>query len=91
MNVVIEDESKKNKKLKIFYIGILAVCIIAIILTIVIQVAGEDEAVGTNNTLPELTDNEINQHKNEFYEIFENKVNYATNNSYKISKLEADE
>lgn len=90
MNVVIEDESKKNNKLKIFYIAILAICIIAIILTIIIQIVGEDETVGTN-TLPELTESEIDQHKDEFYNIFENKVNYAENNSYKISKVESNE
>lgn len=90
MNVVIEDESKKNNKLKIFYIGILTVCVIAIIITIIIQVSGEEKA-GTNNKLSELTNSEINQHKNEFYDIFENKVNYAENNSYKILKLEPNE
>ena len=91
MNVVIEDENKKNNRLKIFYISILVVCIIAIILTIIIQIVGEDKKVGTENKLPELTDTEINQYKNEFYDIFENKVNYLENNSYKISKLKSDE
>lgn len=91
MNVVIEDENKKNNRLKIFYISILVVCIIAIILTIIIQIVGEDKKVGTENKLPELTDTEINQYKNEFYDIFENEVNYLENNSYKISKLKSDE
>lgn len=91
MNVVIEDENKKNNRLKIFYISILVVCIIAIILTIIIQIVGEDKKVGTKNKLPELTDTEINQYKNEFYDIFENEVNYLENNSYKISKLKSDE
>ena len=89
MNVVIEDESKKNRRLKIFYISILAVCIIAIILTVIIQIVGENETVGSN--LPELTDSEISQYEEEFYNIFDNKVNYAENNSYKISKLEPNE
>lgn len=89
MNVVIEDESKKNRGLKIFYISILAVCIIAIILTVIIQIVGENETVGSN--LPELTDSEISQYEEEFYNIFDNKVNYAENNSYKISKLESNE
>lgn len=91
MNVVIEDENKKNNRLKIFYISILVGCIIAIILTIIIQIVGEDKKVGTENKLPELTDTEINQYKNEFYDIFENEVNYLENNSYKISKLKSDE
>ena len=89
MNVVIEDESKKNRRLKIFYISILAVCIIAIILTIIIQIAGDNETASTN--LTELTDSEISKYKEEFYNIFDNKVNYAENNSYKISKLEPNE
>ena len=38
MNVVIEDESKKNKRLKILYITILAICAIAVILTITLQI-----------------------------------------------------
>ena len=89
MNVVIEDENKRNKKLKIFYISILAVCIIAIILTVIIQITEENEREG--NDLPELTDSEISQYKEEFYNIFDNKVNYAENNSYKISKIETNE
>ena len=86
MNVVIEDESKKNRLLKIFYIVILAICVIAIVSAIIIQIVGED-----SNTLPTLTDSEIDQHKEEFYNIFENKVHYEENNSYKISKLEPNE
>jgi len=41
--------------------------------------------------LPELTESEIDKHKNDFYNIFQNKVNYLENNSYKISKVEANE
>lgn len=90
MNVVIEDESKKNNKLKIFYILILIVCVIAIIITVIIQINGGNEAVSTK-ILPELTESEIDKHKNEFYNIFENKVNYLENNSYKITKIETNE
>lgn len=89
MNVILEDESKKNVKLKIFYIGIIVICVIALITTIVLQVIGEKEKVNTEK-IPELSDEQKNQHRDEFYEIFENKVNYLENNSYKISKLEQD-
>ena len=89
MNVVIEDEIKKNKKLKIFYIGIIAVCIIAIISAIVVQIIKENDAAEAAK-LPQLTENQKNQHKDEFETIFENKVNYLENNSYKISKLESN-
>ena len=89
MNVVIEDETKKNNKLKILYISILSICIIALILTVVIQIKGENS--GANTSLEELTDNQISQHKEEFYEIFKNKVNYLDNNSYIISKLKTEE
>ena len=58
-------------------------------LTVIIQIVGENETVGSN--LPELTDSEISQYEEEFYNIFDNKVNYAENNSYKISKLEPNE
>lgn len=92
MNVVIEDDNKFNNKLKIFYIAILVICAIAVILTIVIQVNGESNDKYKNNTnLAELTDEQINQYKSEFYNIFENKVNYLENNSYKISKVKTNE
>lgn len=90
MNVVIEDDSKKNNKLKIFYILILVVCIIAVMVTVVIQVSGGEETISSGK-LPELTESEIDKHKNDFYNIFQNKVNYLENNSYKISKIEANE
>ena len=89
MNVVIEDESKKNKRLKIFYIGIISVWVIAIILAIVVQIVKANDASAAAK-LPQLTENQKNQHKDEFEKIFENKVNYLENNSYKISKLASD-
>ena len=89
MNVVIEDDSKKNKRLKILYIVIISICIIALISAVVIQVVENKKAV--KSSLPTLTESQINQHKNEFYNIFENKVNYADNNSYKITKVESKE
>ena len=91
MNVVIEDESNKNKKLKILYITILIVCVIAIILTIVLQIKGNNDTKRKNAILQALSDSESNKYKNEFDNIFQNKVNYAENNSYKITKIESKE
>ena len=90
MNVLIEDESKKNKRLKIFYIGILAVCAIAIIAAVIIQIVKVNTSSGDVSNLPQLTEDQKSQHKEEFYSIFENKVNYLENNSYKINKIESN-
>jgi len=92
MNVVIEDNSKKQKKLKIFYISILAICIIAIISSQIIQILKPNELSSGNNTrLPELTDDKISVYKQQFNDIFKNKVNYLENNGYKIKKIEESE
>lgn len=92
MNVILEDESKKDKKLKIFYISILAICVIAIIIAVILQIfAGKEEKSGETSKLPELSDSQLSQYKEEFDNIFENKVNYLENNSYKISKIKQDE
>jgi len=89
MNVVIEDESKKNKRLKILYIGIISICVIAVIAAIVIQIVKQNNGSEVTE-LPELTEDQKNQHKDEFESIFENKVNYLKNNGYKITKLESN-
>jgi len=92
MNVIIEDESKKQKKLKIFYISIIAICIISIIAALVIELTSENKPTSGNTTkLPQLTNDKISQYKQEFNNIFQNKVNYLENNSYKITKLKEDE
>ena len=93
MNVVIEDDSKKNKKLKILYVGIIAICIISIIIAVIIQVSkGKDNSstTGKNNVLPSLSDDELSKYKSDFDNIFKNKVNYLGNNSYKVSKIKQD-
>ena len=89
MNVVMEDVSKKNKKLKILYITILVICIVAVIAAIVLQIVKDNDGSQVPN-LPQLTEDQKNQHKEEFENIFQNKVNYLENNSYKISKLESN-
>ena len=90
MNVVIEDESKKNKKLKILYITILAICAIAVILTITLQIVSNNKEKN-EELLHALSESEIDKYKSEFNDIFKNKVNYAENNSYKITKIESKE
>ena len=94
MKGILENQNKTDneKKLKIFYIGILSICVIAIIATIVLQTMGEEENLPGEGIqeLKKLTDEQISEHKAEFNEIFQNKVNYAENNSYKITKLEED-
>lgn len=93
MNVVIEDNSKKNKRLKFLYIGVIAICIISIIIAIIIQVSGESNKVSTgkNNVLASVSSEELSKYKNEFDNIFKNKVNYLENNSYKVSKIKQDQ
>ena len=90
MNVVIEDESKKNKRLKILYITILVICAIAVILTITLQIVKNNKEK-KEELLHALSESEIDKYKNEFNDIFQNKVNYAENNSYKITKIESKE
>lgn len=95
MNVIIEDQSQKEKKLRIFYITIIVICVISLIVAMTTQIIKENDVSGGNsqNTieLPELTDDKISVYKEQFNEIFENKVNYLENNSYKITKIKEDE
>ena len=96
MNVIIEDQSKKQKKLKILYISIISICVVAIISAFMIQIVkernpNEEEKTGNTVEQPELTDEKISAYKEQFNGIFENKVNYLENNAYKISKIKKDE
>lgn len=86
MNVRIEDESKKRKKLQIFYIAIIAICVVSIIAALIIHIRNSNDTT----KLPGLTLDEVSLHKEEFNNIFENKVNYLENNRYKISKIYKD-
>ena len=96
MNVIIEDQSKKQKKLKILYISIISICVVAIISAFMIQIVkernpNEEEKTGNTVEQPELTDEKITAYKEQFNDIFENKVNYLENNAYKISKIKQEE
>ena len=93
MNVVIYDDIKKKKKLKIFYITIISICILAIVVTLVIQIKEENDSASVGNTtrLPELTDDKISVYQEQFNEIFKNEVYYLKNSGYKIDKIEEAE
>jgi len=94
MNVVIEDHSERRKKLRIFYITIISICIIAIMAAFVIQIKQENDptSIGSISRLPELTDDKISVYKQQFNEMFENKVNYdLSSNAYKIDKIDQGE
>ena len=79
-----------GKKLKIFYIVIIAICVIAIISAIIIQVQKNNEEKNVNN-LPVIDEENLGGYQEEFDSIFENKVNYLENNSYRIEKIQQDE
>lgn len=84
MNVRLEDNYEKNKKLKIVYITIISICILAVLITIIIQIV---KSIDTSQP-PSIVDERLTKYKESFNEIFENKVNYLENNSYKIDKID---
>ena len=84
MNVRLEDNYEKNKKLKIVYITIISICILAVLITIIIQIV---KSIDTSQP-PSIVDERLTKYKESFNEIFENKVNYLENNNYKIDKLD---
>lgn len=84
MNVRLEDNSEKNKKLKIIYITIISICILAVLITVVIQIVKNIDI----NSTPSVSDQRLTKYKEDFNNIFENKVNYLENNSYRIDKID---
>lgn len=83
MNVNLEDNESKNKKLKIFYIGIISLCTVAIIIAVSIQLIKENITPQTP-----IDDGKMQEYKTKFNNVFQNKVNYLENNSYKINKID---
>ena len=69
MNVRLEDNSEKNKKLKIIYITIISVCILAVLITVVIQIVKNIDI----NSTPSVSDQRLTKYKEDFNNIFENK------------------
>lgn len=89
MKAVIE-ENKMSNKLKIFYVSIILICIIAIIVAIYIQVTIDDEESLDEPKVPQISEETLENYKTEFNNIFENKVNYLENNSYKITRIDSE-
>lgn len=84
MNIRLEDESEKNKKLKIMYITIIAICIFAVIATVVIQIVKN-----LPEKEPQVDTSILQRYKADFDKIFSNQVNYLKNNEYKIDRIES--
>lgn len=89
MKIELENEKVNNNKLKILYISIIAICVIAVIAGIILQIKGSKEKP-KDPILPSVSEEQSGNSKEEFNNIFKNKVNYMENNSYKITKIEQD-
>ena len=83
MNLRLEDESEKNKKLKIMYIIIISICVAAVIATVVIQIVKN-----LPSKEPQIDTSILERYKEDFEKIFTNKVNYLKNNEYKITRID---
>ena len=83
------NEKIKKRKLKIFYISIILICVISLVVAVILQIKSKKEEV-PSNTLNPITTGQSDEYKEKFNELFENKVNYLENNSYKITKNEED-
>lgn len=89
MKVVLDEEKNRiDNKLKIFYVAIIAICIISVIVAIFIQTKNDKEEI---TKIPQVTEEQVEGYKSEFNNIFQNKVNYDTeSNSYKIMKIKKE-
>ena len=86
----IREEKKDNQNLKIFYITIISICVIAIILALVLQIKQEND-IDTGANIGNSDNVQINTQKERFNNIFQNKVNYLENNAYKLTKINKNE
>lgn len=84
------DSNAMNNKVKILYIAIILICIIALVLAIVLQIKKDKKEEQGGNELKAIEGLEMENYKKEFDNIFNNKVNYLENNSYRITKIEQD-
>ena len=67
MKVLRPVENKNQKLLKIFYISIIAICIISLISAFIIHmIKGNQIITGNIPMLPELTNDKITQYKQDF-------------------------
>lgn len=83
MNLRLEDEREKNKKLKIMYIIIISICIIALIVAAIIPMLKQTPQKETK-----IDTSELQKYKDDFDKIFTNKVNYLKNNEYTIDRID---
>lgn len=88
MNIRNEETNQMNTKLKIFYISIIIICIVAVFSAVIIQIKTDKSE--ENSQLSQIDTSDVSTYKDEFDNIFENKVNYLENNGYKITKIEQD-
>ena len=86
MNLRLEDESEKNRKMKFVYISTIAICVIAVITAVVIQIVKN-----LPEKEPEIDTSILQKYKADFDKIFTNKVNYLKNNEYKIDRIDDSE
>lgn len=84
MNIRLDDEKKQNKNLKLMYIIIISICIIAILATVIIQIVKNKPEKEVNN----VDTSYLQKYKDDFDKIFTNKVNYLKNNEYKIDRID---
>ena len=85
MNIRLEDEREKNKKLKMMYIIIIAVCIVAVVATGIIQIVKN-----LPDKEPEIDTSILQRYKEDFDNIFKNQVNYLKNSIYLKSLMATD-
>lgn len=83
MNLRLEDEREKNKKIRIIYISIIGICIIALISAAIIQILKNQP-----QKQPNIDTSVLQKYKDDFDKIFTNKVNYLKNNEYTIDKID---
>ena len=93
MNVVKEDFSENQRKLKILYITLMVVCVVVILIAFIVQINQEsDPNPGSGpSRLPEVSEDQISVYKQQFDEIFKNDVNYLKGNKYKINAYKINE
>ena len=83
MNIRLEDEREKNKKLKMMYIIIIAVCIVAVVATGIIQIVKN-----LPDKEPEIDTSILQRYKEDFDNIFKNQVNYLKNSNLHFQNLQ---
>ena len=72
--------------MKIVYISTIAICVIAVITAVVIQIVKN-----LPEKEPEIDTSILQKYKADFDKIFTNKVNYLKNNEYKIDRIDDSE